>query len=117
MVVQEKHVAKKMAEALAFMCLNDHFRQPLHSGHSPVSHTGDYTDVVITDAKGRQMAWSQVCRVSSGEREKMMRDVADVLYEFLLNIETETYAKRLEAAYHDSIRWKTADAFSGRKRK
>lgn len=117
MPVEENHVARKMARALAFMCLNDHFKQPLHSGHDPVSHTGDYTDVMITDAKGRRMAWCNVCRVFSHEREKMIEDVAEGIYDFLLNIETETYSKRLEDAYRESIRWKDADSFSKRKRR
>ena len=115
MVAQENHVAKRMAEALAFMCLNNHFRQPLHSGHDPVSRTGDYTDVMITDAKGRRMPWCQVSRVSSLERKKMMEDVANAIYDFLLNIETENYAGRLEDAYHASIRWKKADSVSEKK--
>jgi len=115
MSVEEKLIAKKMAKALAFMCLNNHFKLPLHSGHDPVSHTGDYTDVVVTDAKGRQMAWNQACRVSYREREKMMEDVAEGIYDFLVNIETETYAKRLEDAYRASVHWKRADASGNRK--
>ena len=117
MTAEEKHIAQRMAKALAFMCLNDHFKLPLHSGRSPVSHTGDYTDVVVTDAKGRQMPWNQACRVSYCEREKMMEDVADGIYDFLLNIETETYAKRLEDAYRASVHWKRADALTGKKKK
>ena len=117
MPVKENLVAQKMAKALAFMCLNDHFKLPLHSGHDPVSHTGDYTDVMITDAKGRKMPWSHVCRVSYLERQKMMEDVANGIYDFLLNIETEHYAKRLEDAYRASIHWKNADASAGGKRK
>ena len=117
MPVEENHVARRMARALAFMCLNDHFRQPLHSGHDPVSHTGDYTDVVITDARGRQMMWSHVCRVSSHEREKIMEDVAEGIYNFLLNIETETYAKQLEDAYRASVHWKNADVLRHRKKR
>lgn len=115
MPVEENPVARRMARALAFMCLNDHFGLPMHSGHAPVSRTGDYSDVTITDAKGRKMAWSRVCRVSGREREKMMDDVADGIYDFLMNIETEAYAKRLADAYHKSVRWKEADAaFDGK---
>ena len=117
MPVKENLVAKKMARALAFMCLNEHFKLPLHSGHSPVSHTGDYSDVTITDAKGRQMAWSHACRVSYHEREKMVSDVADGIYDFLLNIEKEAYARRLEDAYRASVHWKSSDASVSRKRK
>lgn len=117
MTVEEKRIAQKMAKALAFMCLNDHFKLPLHSGLSPVSHTGDYTDVIITDAKGRKLVWSQVCRVSYPEREKMMQDVADGIYDFLLNVETEAFARRLEDAYRASTHWKEADASPARKRK
>ena len=117
MAVEENLVAKKMAKALAFMCLNEHFKLPLHSGRDPVSRTGDYTDVVVTDAKGRKMAWNQACRVSYREREKMMEDVAEGIYDFLVNIETETYAKRLEDAYRASVHWKSADALGNRKKR
>lgn len=116
MTVEEKHIARKMAKALAFMCLNDHFKLPLHSGHSPVSRTGDYTDVTITDAKGRKIPWSHVCRVSYSEREKMMQDVTNGIYDFLLNIETEAFARRLEDAYRASAHWKEADSSNGRKK-
>lgn len=113
MSVNERLVAKKMAKALAFLCLNEHFKLPLHNGDNPVSKTGDYTDVFITDAEGNQMIWCQTCRVSYHEREMMVEDVANGIYDFLLNIETDSYARRLEDAYRASVHWKE----SGYKRK
>lgn len=109
MSADERLVAKRMAKALAFLCLNDHFKLPLHNGSSPVSKTGDYSDVFITDAEGHQTIWCQTCRVSYQEREKMIKDVADGIYDFLLNIETDSYARRLENAYHVSVHLKEAD--------
>ena len=103
MSVDERLVAKKMAKALAFLCLNEHFKLPLHNGNNPVSKTGD---VFITDAEGRQMIWCQTCRVSYHEREMMVEDVANGIYDFLLNIETDSYARRLEDAYRASVHWK-----------
>lgn len=106
MSADERLVAKKMAKALAFLCLNKHFKLPLHNGCSPVSKTGDYSDVFITDAEGRQMIWCQACRVSYQEREMMVKDVANGIYDFLLNIETDSYTRRLEDAYLASVHWK-----------
>lgn len=106
MSVDERIVAKKMAKALAFLCLTEHFKLPLHNGSFPVSKTGDYTDVFVTDAEGHRTIWCQTCRVSYHEREMMIEDVADGIYDFLLNIETDSYARKLEDAYGASVRWK-----------
>lgn len=106
MAVNEQLIAKKMAKALAFLCLNEHLQTPLHNGEQPVSKTGDYSDVFITDAEGRQIVWCQACRVSCKERERVFDDVAKGIYDFLLNIETDFYTRRLERAYRACVHWK-----------
>ncbi len=113
MAVDERIVAKKMAKSLAFLCLNEHFKRPLHNGSVPVSKTGDYTDIFITDAEGHRLAWNRTCRVSFYEREMMLEDVADGIYDFLLNIETTSYTRRLEKAYQTFVHWKES---GGRKK-
>ena len=36
--------------------------EDIHAGIEPVSHTGDFTDVVVIDANGRRIAWPEVSR-------------------------------------------------------
>ena len=111
MSVEEKHVAKKMATALAFMCMKDYFQKPFKKGRSSLSGKDEYADVYITTAKGKKVLHCQACHMS------VMEDIADGIYDFLLNIETEDYAKRLEDAYHASVHWKKAHASKNRKKK
>ncbi len=106
MTADERLVAKKMAKALAFLCLNEHFKLPLHNGKNPVSKTGDYTDVFVTDAEGKQTTWCQTCRVSFHERDLIVQDVTKGIYDFLINVETESYIYRLKEAYLSCKGWK-----------
>ncbi len=106
MAADERLIAKKMAKALTFLCLNEHFKQPLHNGSVPVSKTGDYTDVFIVDAEGKQTVWSQTCRVAYHEREQMVENVTKGIYDFLINVETESYIHRLKEAYQSCRGWK-----------
>lgn len=115
MSVDERLVAKRMAKALAFLCLDEHLKQPLHNGKKPLSKTGDYTDVFITDAEGRRIIWCQACRVSALEKTRMVEDVVTGIYDFLLNVETEGYARRLEEAYKASKDW-NEPRLSGKRR-
>lgn len=110
MSVEEKHVAKKMAMALAFMCMKDYFRQPLKERTS-FSGEDDCAGVFIATAKGKKVLHCQKCHLS------VMEDIADGIYDFLLNIETEAYARKLEDAYHASVHWKKAHTSKNRKKK
>lgn len=106
MSTQEKIIAQKMAKALAFLCLNDHFKEPLHNGKIPVTKNGDFSDVFIIDADGEHMIWHQTCRISYDERESMIAEVANGIYDFLINVETDVYSNKLENAYRASAHWK-----------
>lgn len=116
MSVDERLVAERMAKALAFLCLNEHFKQPLHNGKQPLSKTGDYTDVFITDADGRRIIWCQACRVSAVEKTMIIEDVVSGIYDFLLNMESDAFGRRLEEAYKASKDWKGPRLFRKRRR-
>ncbi len=48
----------------------------------PVSHTGDFSDVVVIDANGRRIPWTEVSRVGTEELGDLMRQVVNRLYTF-----------------------------------
>lgn len=52
----EKRIAAKMAKTLAMMCVRNTGIETLHAGIVPVTHAGDYSDVRVIDADGREIA-------------------------------------------------------------
>ena len=71
MSAQERHIACKMAKAVAFMCLKDLMHKSYVAGTEPVSVAGDFTDVFVTDGQGNQIAWTECRRLSRDEQEKI----------------------------------------------
>ncbi len=105
MAVDERNVARKMAKALALLCVGNSFMEYLHDGKRPFSKKGDYSDVIIRDANGDEVAWNKACHISDEERDKLIKDIVDGISDFLLNVETEEYSERLESAYEASQSW------------
>jgi len=60
----EKRIAAKMAKTLAMMCVRNTGLETLHAGVVPVTHTGDYSDVRVIDADGREIAWNDVSHLT-----------------------------------------------------
>ncbi len=59
----ERQIAAVMAEAMALVCARGAQLENLHADSGVISHTGDYSDVTVTDATGRQIPWSKVSRI------------------------------------------------------
>lgn len=49
----ERKIAAVMAKAMALVCVRNTQLEILHAGPGVISHTGDYSDVTVTDATGR----------------------------------------------------------------
>ena len=41
------------------MCFRNTVIEDFHGGIAPVSHTGDFSDVVVIDANGRRIPWPE----------------------------------------------------------
>ena len=48
----EDRIAARLAKLMAMICVRNTGIEELHAGTVPVTHTGDYSDVFITDADG-----------------------------------------------------------------
>ncbi len=46
----EERIAARLAKLMAMICVRNTGIEELHAGTVPVTHTGDYSDVFITDA-------------------------------------------------------------------
>ena len=49
------------------MCVRQSRLETLHRGLSPITRTGDYSDVVVVDADGRRIPWPEVSRFDEAE--------------------------------------------------
>ena len=67
MDAKERRKVPAFTRILALMCVRQSRLETLHRGLSPITHTGDYSDVVVVDAEGRRIP-GRKCRVSTRTR-------------------------------------------------
>ena len=87
------HKEKTFAKMVAAACVRRGQLEGLHAGITPISHTGDYSDVFVVDAEGRRIPWTDVSRIDQAEMKDLMVGVIDRLYTF--------FARTLFAAKED----------------
>ena len=80
----EKRIAAKLAKIMAMLCVRNTQLETLHAGLTPITRTGDYSDVVVLDADGRRIPWTEVSRFDEDEMRALMRDIVNRLYTFHL---------------------------------
>jgi hypothetical protein len=56
--------------------------EDLHSGTSPSSASGDYSDVTVSSTYG-VIPWPKVSRLNDDEMKRLMIDVVDRTYRFI----------------------------------
>lgn len=78
----EQRLIASISKSMAMMCFRNTILEDIHGGIEPVSHTGDFTDVVVIDASGRRIAWTEVSRIGTEEMGKLMRQIVNRLYTF-----------------------------------
>jgi len=80
----EKRIAANLAKTLAMLCVRNTKLEDLHAGITPVSKTGDYSDVMVIDAEGREIPWTEVSHLGDEAMRALMRQIVDRLYTFHL---------------------------------
>ena len=81
----EKRIAAKLAKIMAMLCVRNTQLETLHAGLTPITRTGDYSDVFVLDADGRRIPWTEVSRIDEDEMRAMMHDIVNRLYTFHLH--------------------------------
>lgn len=81
----EERIAAKLAKLMAMICVRNTGIEDLHAGTVPVTHTGDFSDVFVTDADGRRLAWTDVSHIDDDAMGVLMRQIVDRLYTFHMN--------------------------------
>src|SRR5579864_2226487 len=73
----------EFAKLMATACVRRGYLEKLHQGITPVTRSGDYSDVKIIDADGREIPWNDVSRVSQAEMQTLMTGVVNRIHTFL----------------------------------
>ncbi|MGN7867624.1 hypothetical protein [Paracoccus sp. 22332] len=80
----EKRIAARLAKIMAMLCVRNTHIENIHAGLTPVTHTGDWSDVTVVDADGRRIPWTDVSHITDDEMRDLMRDIVNRLYTFHL---------------------------------
>ncbi len=78
----EKRIAANLAKTLAMLCVRNTKLEDLHAGVSPATRTGDHSDVVVIDAEGRKIPWTEVSHLDDETLRALMRQIVDRFYTF-----------------------------------
>jgi hypothetical protein len=106
----EKRIAAKMAKTLAMMCVRNTGIETLHAGIVPVTHAGDYSDVRVIDADGREIAWNDVSHLDDDQMRALMREIVNRVYTFYISIDDEEYRDRIDRWARLTDRWDEPDS-------
>ena len=99
MDMKERRKVPAFARILALMCVRQSRLENLHRGLSPITRTGDYSDVVVVDADGRRIPWPEVSRFDQDEMRDLMREIVNKIYTFFVKFEDPDFQ-----AFRDLVR-------------
>ncbi len=101
----EDRIAAQLARVMAVACVRNTQLETLHAGLTPVSQTGDGSDVVVEDATGRRIPWSELSRINDDEMRALMREIVDRLYTFHLRIDDPVFRAEIDRWAAMTAKW------------
>ena len=78
----DDRLASLLIRTMALTCFRNSKLEDIHAGLTPVTKTGDYSDVTVIDADGRRISWPDVSHFDDDAMRDLMRQVVDRLYTF-----------------------------------
>jgi len=73
----------ELAKAIVVYSFRNTSLEDIHAGLSPVSNTGDFSDVFVIDANGNKIPWPLVSRISQEEMKLLMQTAVNRVYAVL----------------------------------
>ena len=101
----EKRIAAKLAKIMAMLCVRNTQLETLHAGLTPITRTGDYSDVFVLDADGRRIPWTEVSRIDEDEMRQLMREIVNRLYTFHLEADDPNLQATIERWMDVAMKW------------
>ena len=101
----EQRLIAGISKSMAMMCVRNTMLEDIHAGIEPVTRTGDFTDVMVIDANGREIPWTQVSRIGDEEMGRLMRQVVNRLYTFQAKADDPHFVAMMDRALAEAARW------------
>src|ERR1700690_1477242 len=110
MPFSRKKSQSEFSKMMAAACVRRGYLEKLHAGFPPVTRSGDYSDVKVIDAEGREIPWNQVSRINQDEMKTLMTGVVNRIHTFLARtLFSATEDKAFEQALdRDAASWTKA---------
>lgn len=83
MTTSYRKAQTEIAKLMAAACVRRGYLERLHAGITPVTRSGDYSDVKIIDAEGREIPWNEVSHIDDEEMKTLMIGVVNRIHTFL----------------------------------
>ncbi|WP_299500442.1 hypothetical protein [uncultured Roseobacter sp.] len=99
---QDQRNCTLLTKRLVVNCIRNSVLEDFHAGKTPVSHTGDDSDVRVIDANGTEFGLNERSRISDVEMKELMQSVTNRIYTFLLKMEDADFMQRM-SRYDASI--------------
>src|SRR6267143_2861721 len=80
----------RLAKFFALQCFRNSKLEDLHTGTSPSSKTGDYSDVKVVTPYG-EIPWNNLSRISDEEIKRLLKEIVNKLYTFLCRQEDPAF--------------------------
>jgi hypothetical protein len=100
MTLSPKKSQSEFAKLMAAACVRRGYLEKLHLGVTPVTHAGDYSDVKVIDAEGREIPWNQVSRIDQDEMKALMMGVVNRIHTFLART---LFSAMEDKAFHQAL--------------
>ena len=78
-----EQMQNEFSKIMTAACVRRGYLEKLHSGITPVTKTGDYSDVKVIDADGREIPWNMVSRIDQTEMKLLITGVLNRIHTFL----------------------------------
>ena len=79
----EQKSQAQFAKLMTAACVRRGYLEKLHAGITPITRTGDYSDVKVIDADGREIPWNEVSRIDQAEIKTLISGIVNRIYTFL----------------------------------
>ena len=100
MSFNQKKAHSEFAKIMAAACVRRGYLEKLHAGFTPVTRSGDYSDVKVIDAEGREIPWNQVSRITQSEMKTLMTGVVNRIHTFLART---LFSATEDRAFHQAL--------------
>jgi hypothetical protein len=100
MPVNYRKAQIEFAKLMTAACVRRGYLEKLHEGVEPVTRAGDYSDVKVIDAEGREIPWNQVSRIDQDEMKALMTGVVNRIHTFLART---LFSETEDKAFHQAL--------------